>query len=177
MALDYKELGSGTTESRIQKLKELHEQASLGGGPEAIDRQHERKKLTARERLSLLFDEDSFQEFDKFVSSSSCPVPGDGVITGFGTVNGRRVGVFSQDFTVMGGSLGSAHASKICKIQDTCTRAGIPLIGINDSGGARIQEGVVSLGGYADIFFRNVNASGVVPQISAIMGPCAGGAV
>ena len=174
MALDYKELGSGTTESRIQKLKE---QASLGGGPDAIDRQHERKKLTARERLSLLFDEDSFQEFDKFVSSSSCPVSGDGVITGFGTVNGRRVGVFSQDFTVMGGSLGSAHASKICKIQDTCTRAGIPLIGINDSGGARIQEGVVSLGGYADIFYRNVNASGVIPQISAIMGPCAGGAV
>jgi len=177
MGLDYRELRSGTTESRIQKLKELHEKANQGGGPKAIDRQHERKKLTARERLALLLDEDSFQEFDKFVTSKSCPTPGDGVITGFGTVNGKRIGVFSQDFTVMGGSLGNAHANKICKIQETCTRAGIPLIGINDSGGARIQEGVVSLGGYASIFYRNVQASGVIPQISAIMGPCAGGAV
>ncbi|MBN2082750.1 acyl-CoA carboxylase subunit beta [bacterium] len=177
MGLDYRDLGGGGTERRIQKLKELHEQASLGGGSKAIDKQHERKKLTARERLALLLDEDSFQEFDKFVSSNSCPTPGDGVITGFGTVNGKRIGVFSQDFTVMGGSLGRAHANKICKIQETCTRAGLPLIGINDSGGARIQEGVISLGGYADIFYRNVQASGVIPQISAIMGPCAGGAV
>ena len=152
MGLDYRDLGGGGTERRIQKLKELHEQASLGGGSKAIDKQHERKKLTARERLALLLDEDSFQEFDKFVSSKSCPTPGDGVITGFGTVNGKRIGVFSQDFTVMGGSLGRAHANKICKIQETCTRAGLPLIGINDSGGARIQEGVISLGGYADIF-------------------------
>jgi propionyl-CoA carboxylase beta chain len=177
MALDYKELGGGSTERRLQKLKELHEQANLGGGPEAIDKQHERSKLTARERLALLLDENSLQEVDKFVSSQSCPIAGDGVITGFGTVNGKRIGVYSQDFTVMGGSLGRAHANKICKIQEACTKAGIPLIGMNDSGGARIQEGVVSLGGYADIFYRNVQASGVIPQISAIMGPCAGGAV
>jgi len=177
MGLDYRELGGGTTEQRIQKLKDLHQRASQGGGAEAIERQHQRKKLTARERLSLLLDEDSFQEFDKFVSSRSCPTPGDGVITGFGAVDGKRIGVFSQDFTVMGGSLGHSHAEKICKIQDTCVRAGIPLIGINDSGGARIQEGVVSLAGYADIFMRNVQASGVIPQFSAIMGPCAGGAV
>jgi acetyl-CoA carboxylase carboxyltransferase component len=177
MALNYRDVGGDNTEKRIQKLKELHEQANLGGGSEAIEKQHERKKLTARERLNLLFDENSFQEFGKFVSSSTCPVPGDGVITGFGTVNGKRIGVYSQDFTVMGGSLGRSHADKICKIQEACTSAGIPLIGINDSGGARIQEGVVSLGGYADIFYRNVQASGVIPQISAIMGPCAGGAV
>ncbi|MCH7472366.1 acyl-CoA carboxylase subunit beta [bacterium] len=177
MGLNYRNLGGDSTESRIQKLKELHESASMGGGAEAIDRQHERKKLTARERLSLLLDEDSLQEMGKFVSSETCPVPGDGVVTGFGTINGKRVGVYSQDFTVMGGSLGRSHAGKICKIQDTCISAGIPLIGINDSGGARIQEGVVSLGGYADIFYRNVQASGVIPQISAIMGPCAGGAV
>jgi acetyl-CoA carboxylase carboxyltransferase component len=177
MALNYRDLGGDNTERRIQKLKELHEQAQLGGGLDAIDKQHERKKLTARERLGLLLDEDSFQEFGKFVSSKSCPIAGDGVITGFGTVNGKRIGVYSQDFTVMGGSLGRAHADKICKIQEACTRAGIPLIGINDSGGARIQEGVSSLGGYSDIFKRNVDASGVIPQISAIMGPCAGGAV
>jgi len=177
MAHDYRELGGDSTEHRIQKLKELHELANLGGGHEAIQRQHDRKKLTARERLSLLLDDDSFQELDKFVRGSHSAVPGDGVITGFGTVDGKRVGVFSQDFTVMGGSLGRKHADKILKIQDVCLNAGIPLIGINDSGGARIQEGVVSLGGYADIFFRNVQASGVIPQISAIMGPCAGGAV
>jgi len=177
MALDYRELGGGNTERRIQKLKELHEKALLGGGLEAINKQHERHKLTARERLALLLDEDSFQEFGKFVASASCSVSGDGVITGFGTVNGKRVGVFSQDFTVMGGSLGLAHAGKICKIQETCVRVGIPLVGINDSGGARIQEGVNSLAGYADIFYRNVQASGVIPQVSAIMGPCAGGAV
>lgn len=177
MGIDYKEFGSGGTERRIQKLKELHEQASLGGGLAAIDRQHKRDKLTARERLDLLLDEDSFQEFGKFISSNSCAVPGDGVVTGFGTVNGKRIGVASQDFTVIGGSLGRAHADKICKIQETCTQAGIPMICINDSGGARIQEGVASLGGYADIFYRNVQASGVIPQISAIMGPCAGGAV
>lgn len=177
MALDYRDLGGDNTERRIQKLKELHEQANMGGGDAAIKRQHSRKKLTARERLDLLFDEDSFQEFGKFVTSKSCAIPGDGVITGFGTVDGKRVGVYSQDFTVMGGSLGRSHADKICKMQESCIKAGIPLIGINDSGGARIQEGVVSLAGYADIFYRNVQASGVIPQISAIMGPCAGGAV
>jgi propionyl-CoA carboxylase beta chain len=177
MALNYRELGAGGTEARIQKLKELHERALLGGGLESISKQHERRKLTARERLALLLDENSFQEIDKFVSSETCPVPGDGVVTGFGTVDGKRIGVYSQDFTVMGGSLGRSHADKICKVQESCLRAGIPLIGINDSGGARIQEGVVSLGGYADIFYRNVQASGVIPQLSAIMGPCAGGAV
>ncbi|MCC7477028.1 acyl-CoA carboxylase subunit beta [bacterium] len=177
MALNYRDLGGDSTQRRIQKLKELHERASQGGGLEAIDKQHERRKLTARERLDLLLDIDSFQEVGKFVSSKSNPIPGDGVVTGFGTVNGQRIGVYSQDFTVMGGSLGRSHADKICKIQDACVAAGIPLIGINDSGGARIQEGVVSLGGYADIFYRNVLASGVIPQISAIMGPCAGGAV
>ncbi len=177
MALNYRDLGGDSTQRRIQKLKELHERASQGGGLDAIDKQHERRKLTARERLDLLLDSDSFQEVGKFVSSKSNPIPGDGVVTGFGTVNGQRIGVYSQDFTVMGGSLGRSHADKICKIQDACVAAGIPLIGINDSGGARIQEGVVGLGGYADIFYRNVLASGVIPQISAIMGPCAGGAV
>jgi propionyl-CoA carboxylase beta chain len=177
MALNYRDLGGDTAQQRIQKLKELHEQASLGGGPEAIERQHERRKLTARERLALLLDEGSFQEVGKFVTSRHSGALGDGVVTGYGTIDGKRVGVYSQDFTVMGGSLGRAHADKICKIQEACLRAGIPIIGINDSGGARIQEGVVSLGGYADIFYRNVNASGVIPQISAIMGPCAGGAV
>ena len=177
MALDYRDLGAGGTERRIQKLKEQHELALLGGGTDAINRQHERRKLTARERIALLLDDGSFQEFGRFVSSVTCPVPGDGVITGFGTVNGKRIGVTSQDFTIMGGSLGRAHADKICKIQETCVKAGIPMVSMNDSGGARIQEGVLSLGGYADIFFRNVQASGVVPQISAIMGPCAGGAV
>jgi acetyl-CoA carboxylase carboxyltransferase component len=177
MALNYRELGGDDTQRRIQKLKELHEQALLGGGLEAINKQHERRKLTARERIALLLDEDSFQEFGRFVSSETCPISGDGVITGFGTVYGKRIGVFAQDFTVMGGSLGLSHAEKICKIQDSCVRAGIPLVGMNDSGGARIQEGVLSLGGYANIFYRNVQASGVIPQISAIMGPCAGGAV
>ncbi|MDQ3024102.1 MAG: methylmalonyl-CoA carboxyltransferase, partial [bacterium] len=177
MALNYRDLGGATTTQRIQKLKELHEQASLGGGPEAIERQHERRKLTARERLTLLLDPGSFQEMGKFVTSRHSGALGDGVVTGYGTIDGKRVGVYSQDFTVMGGSLGRAHADKICKIQEACLKAGIPIIGINDSGGARIQEGVVSLGGYADIFFRNVLASGVIPQISAIMGPCAGGAV
>lgn len=177
MALNYRELGGDNTERRIQKLKELHEIALLGGGLDAINKQHDKRKLTARERLALLLDEDSFQEFGKFVTSPTCPISGDGVITGFGTVHGKRVGVFAQDFTVMGGSLGQNHADKICKIQESCIRAGIPLIGVNDSGGARIQEGVISLGGYASIFYRNVQASGVIPQISAIMGPCAGGAV
>ena len=177
MALDFKDLGSGSTEIRIQKLKELNEKAALGGGLEAIDRQHERNKLTARERIALLVDADSFQEVGKFITSESSSILGDGIVTGFGTVDGKRVGIYSQDFTVMGGSLGIQHAKKICFIQDSCIKSGIPLIGINDSGGARIQEGVVGLGGYADIFYRNVKASGVIPQLSAIMGPCAGGAV
>ena len=145
MPLDYKDLGAGGTERRIQKLKEQHELALLGGGAEAIDRQHERRKLTARERIALLLDEDSFQEFGRFVSSKTCPVPGDGVITGFGTVNGKRIGVTSQDFTVFGGSVGEAHSEKITKIMDMALKNGAPLIGLNDSGGARIQEGVVSL--------------------------------
>ena len=177
MALDFKDLGSGSTEIRIQKLKELNEKAALGGGLDAIDRQHERNKLTARERIALLVDEDSFQEVGKFITSESSSILGDGIVTGFGTVDGKRVGIYSQDFTVMGGSLGIQHAKKICFIQDSCIKSGIPLIGINDSGGARIQEGVVSLGLYGEIFRRNVHASGVIPQISLIMGPCAGGAV
>ncbi|MGQ0548439.1 MAG: acyl-CoA carboxylase subunit beta [Armatimonadota bacterium] len=154
------------------------------GGEERIDRQHQAGKLTARERLDILLDPGSFVELDPFVIPRSrdfgmdrAEAPADGVVTGHGTIDGRPVHVFSQDFTVLGGSLGEGHAEKICKIQDLAMRTGTPVIGLNDSGGARIQEGVVSLGGYADIFLRNTLASGVVPQISAIMGPCAGGAV
>src|SRR6266581_5515405 len=168
----------------IRQLDEKRAAARLGGGQRRIDAQHAKGKLTARERLELLLDPDSFEEWDMFVEHRSHDfgmaeqkVPGDGVVTGFGTVNGKLVYVFSQDFTVFGGSLSETHAEKIVKIMDLAMKNGAPLIGLNDSGGARIQEGVVSLGGYADIFYRNVMASGVVPQISAIMGPCAGGAV
>ncbi|GAB4535459.1 MAG: acyl-CoA carboxylase subunit beta [Anaerolineales bacterium] len=168
----------------IQQLNDLREQAALGGGPTRIEAQHKRGRLTARERLSLLLDRGSFREIDAFVTHNHTDFGlenqkflGDGVVTGWGTIEGRLVYVFSQDFTVMGGSLGEAHARKIVKIMDMALKNGAPVIGLNDSGGARIQEGVVSLGGYADIFLKNTLASGVVPQISVIMGPCAGGAV
>jgi propionyl-CoA carboxylase beta chain len=158
--------------------------ARLGGGQRRIDAQHAKGKLTARERLDILLDEDSFEETDMYVEHNCADfgmpdnvIPGDGVVTGSGTINGRLVFVFSQDFTVFGGAVSERHAMKICKIMDNAMKVGAPVIGINDSGGARIQEGVASLGGYAEIFQRNVNASGVVPQLSLIMGPCAGGAV
>ncbi len=172
-----KEIAAKSTEGRILLLKELRVKALEGGGEEHIAKQHEKGKLTARERLSILLDEGSFQEVDQFSASPTAKIYGDGVVTGFGKVDGRRVAVFAQDFTVMGGSLGERHASKICKMMDLAVKVGVPMVGLNDSGGARIQEGVVSLAGYADIFWRNVQVSGVVPQISAIMGPCAGGAV
>src|SRR6476469_3963359 len=162
----------------------MRAESLLGGGEKRIDQQHDRGKLTARERLELLLDSDSFVEFDAFVTHRASDFGldkerylGDGVITGHGTIDGRLVFVFSQDFTVFGGSLAEAHAEKVCKIMDLAVRVGAPIIGLNDSGGARIQEGVVSLGGYADIFLRNTLASGVVPQISLVLGPCAGGAV
>ena len=166
------------------RLEELRNKASLGGGDARIEQQHAKGKLTARERVELLLDEGSFTELDAFVMARPTEliadderVMGDGVVTGFGRVDGRVVYVFSQDFTVFGGSLAEAHAAKICKVMDLAVKSGAPIVGLNDSGGARIQEGVVSLGGYADVFLRNVMASGVVPQISAILGPCAGGAV
>jgi len=169
---------------RFAQLEEYRRQALLGGGSERIEEQHRKGKLTARERLDVLLDPGSFEEFDMFVRHRSSGFGlerhrpfGDGVVTGVGTIGGRTVCVFSQDFTVFGGSLSEAHAEKICKVMDLAMRIGAPVIGINDSGGARIQEGVVSLGGYADIFLRNTLASGVIPQISVIMGPCAGGAV
>ena len=169
---------------KIKVLKQKREQALTGGGHARIESQHKKGKLTARERLHFLLDEGSFQEIGMLVSHRSTDFgmekekyPGDGVVTGYGTINGRMVYVFSQDFTVFGGSLSETHAEKICKIMDLAMKNGAPVVGLNDSGGARIQEGVVSLGGYADIFYRNTMASGVVPQISAIMGPCAGGAV
>ena len=168
----------------IDKLDHKRQGARLGGGEARIQAQHKRGKLTARERLELLLDEGSFEEADMFVEHrcrdfgmGEQTVPGDGVVTGQGTVNGRLVFVFSQDFTVFGGSLSESHAEKICKIMDRAVQVGAPVVGINDSGGARIQEGVASLAGYADVFLRNVQASGVVPQISVVMGPCAGGAV
>jgi len=173
-----------TDNSKIQELRELKARSRQGGGPERIKAQHERGRLTARERLDLLLDKGSFREIDAFVVHRTSDFgldkqryPGDSVITGWGTIDGRLVYVFSQDFTVFGGSLGEVHAEKICKIMDMALKNGAPMIGLNDSGGARIQEGVVSLGGYADIFLRNTLASGVIPQISAVMGPCAGGAV
>ena len=166
-----------TTESRIKELAVKRDKAIHVSSEQAIQKQHEKGKLTARERLDILLDPNTFQEMDMFTQSPAAKVAGDGVVTGFGTVNGRRVCVFAQDFTVMGGSLGERHALKICKMLDFAMKVGCPVIGLNDSGGARIQEGVVSLGGYADIFLRNTMASGVVPQIGAIMGPCAGGAV
>ena len=170
--------------SRIQRLRRLQKEAGLGGGADAIERQHKRGKLTARERLAILLDVGSFQELDALVTHhvhdfglDKRVVLGDGVVTGYGTIDGRLVYVYAEDFTVMGGSLGQAHAAKIVKIQDLALKNGAPLIGINDSGGARIQEGILSLGGYSQIFLRNTLSSGVVPQISVIMGPCAGGAV
>ena len=168
----------------IYQLEEKRQQARLGGGEKRIAAQHSKGKLTARERIELLLDPDSFEEWDMFVEHrctdfdmAESKVPGDGVVIGYGTINGRMVFVFSQDFTVFGGALSEAHAEKICKVMDHAIKAGAPVIGLNDSGGARIQEGVASLGGYADVFQRNVMASGVIPQISMIMGPCAGGAV
>ncbi len=170
--------------SKHNLLQEKNTKALLGGGKDKQDAQHKKGKLTARERVEILVDEDSFEEMGKFVTSRSTDfatgteeILGDGVITGYGTVEGRLIYVYSQDFTVFGGSLSEAHAEKICKVMDLAMKTGAPLIGLNDSGGARIQEGVVSLGGYADIFYRNTLASGVIPQLSAIMGPCAGGAV
>ena len=168
----------------VDMLEAKRAQARLGGGERRIEAQHRRGKLTARERLEVLLDEGSFEEYDMFVEHRCADfgmeaqrVPGDGVVTGHGTVNGRLVFVFSQDFTVFGGSLSEAHAEKICKVMDRAMKVGAPVVGLNDSGGARIQEGVASLGGYAEVFQRNVLASGVVPQVSVIMGPCAGGAV
>jgi propionyl-CoA carboxylase beta chain len=168
----------------LRKLEEKREAARQGGGQRRVAAQHAKGKLTARERIDLLLDENSFEEWDMFVEHRCTDfgmdaqvVPGDGVVTGYGTVNGRLVFVFSQDFTVFGGSLSEAHAEKICKIMDQAMKVGAPVIGLNDSGGARIQEGIASLGGYAEVFQRNVLASGVIPQVSMIMGPCAGGAV
>ncbi|MGD9662611.1 MAG: acyl-CoA carboxylase subunit beta [Porticoccaceae bacterium] len=168
----------------IHQLEEKRQQARLGGGLKRIEAQHAKGKLSARERIDLLLDPGSFEEWDMFVEHRCTDfdmdkdhTPGDGVVTGYGTINGRLVFIFSQDFTVFGGSLSETHAEKICKIMDQAMKVGAPVIGLNDSGGARIQEGVASLGGYADVFQRNVMASGVIPQISMIMGPCAGGAV
>ena len=171
-------------EERLKKLKEMRETAKLGGGQKRIDSQHKKGKLTARERLELLLDDGSFEEFDMFVTHRTKEFGlekekylGDGIVTGYGTIDGRLMFVFSQDFTVFGGTLSEAFAEKVCKIMDMALKVGAPVIGLNDSGGARIQEGVVSLGGYADIFLRNTLVSGVIPQISVILGPCAGGAV
>ena len=168
----------------VRELAAKRAAAELGGGERRIEAQHAKGKLTARERIELLMDPGSFEEWDMFVEHRCADfgmdeqsVPGDGVVTGYGTINGRVVFVFSQDFTVFGGSLSEAHAEKICKIMDHAMKVGAPVIGLNDSGGARIQEGVASLAGYAEVFQRNVLASGVIPQISLIMGPCAGGAV
>ena len=173
-----------TTTEKLEDLRRRQEEAASGGGPEAIARQHARGKKTARERIDLLLDPGSFVELDRYrthrcehFGMADRKVVGDGVVTGHGTIDGRQVFVFSQDFTVWGGSLGEVHAEKICKVMDLAIQNGAPVIGLNDSGGARIQEGVESLAGYAEIFWRNVQASGVVPQLSAILGPCAGGAV
>lgn len=169
---------------KIEQLESLRGKALEGGGEKRIKSQHDKGKLTARERIKLLVDEGSFEEIDMFIKHRSSDfglekqkIMGDGVVTGFAKISNRPIAIFSQDFTVFGGSLAEAHAEKICKIMDMAMKVGIPVIGLNDSGGARIQEGVVSLGGYADIFLRNTIASGVIPQISAILGPCAGGAV
>ena len=173
-----------TDNPKIQRLRDLKAQSRLGGGEKRIEAQHKKGRLTARERIDLLLDKGSFREIDAFVKHRTHDFDldkqkflSDSVVTGWGTIDGRLVYVFSQDFTVFGGSLGEVHAEKIVKIMDMALKNGAPVIGLNDSGGARIQEGVVSLGGYADIFLRNTLASGVIPQISAIMGPCAGGAV
>ncbi|MFP4497004.1 MAG: acyl-CoA carboxylase subunit beta [Vulcanimicrobiota bacterium] len=171
-------------ESKLLKLSQMKEKAKLGGGQKRIDSQHKKGKMTARERIEMLLDEDSFEEFDMFVTHrchdfglEEKKILADGVVTGHGTIDGRVVFVFSQDFTVFGGSLSKAFAEKICKVMEMAAKMGVPVIGLNDSGGARIQEGVDSLAGYADIFLKNVMYSGVIPQISCIMGPCAGGAV
>ncbi len=168
----------------LDKLEKRREEARLGGGKARIEAQHKRGKLTARERIELLLDKGSFEEFDMFVEHRSnefgmekSKIPGDGVVTGWGTVNGRAVYFFSKDFTVFGGSLSETHAQKIIKVQDMAMKARCPIIGLFDAGGARIQEGVAALGGYGEVFKRNVIASGVIPQISVIMGPCAGGDV
>ena len=168
----------------LERLEQLDRQADAGGGPERVERQHKAGKLTARERVLLLCDPGTFTEIDRFVTHRSTDfgmaeqkIPGDGVVTGYAQINGRQSFLFAQDFTVFGGSLSEAYAGKICKVMDLALEVGAPIIGLNDSGGARIQEGVASLGGYAEIFLRNTNASGVVPQLSAVMGPCAGGAV
>src|SRR5712691_1354726 len=168
----------------VDKLEARRAKARAGGGQARFEAQHKRGKLTARERIALLLDNDSFEEFDMFVEHRSTDfgmdktkIPGDGVVTGWGTVNGRVVYLFSKDFTVFGGSLSETHAQKIVKVQDMAMRARAPIIGLFDAGGARIQEGVASLGGYGEVFKRNVLASGVIPQISVIMGPCAGGDV
>src|SRR6266508_4130308 len=174
----------GAMKDILEKLEERRARARAGGGPARIEAQHKRGKLTARERLELLMDKGSFEEFDMFVEHRSADfgmekskIPGDGVVTGWGTVNGRTVFAFAKDFTVFGGSLSDAHAQKIVKIQDMAMKARAPIIGLFDAGGARIQEGVAALGGYGEVFKRNVIASGVIPQISVIMGPCAGGDV
>jgi len=172
------------SQSKLDQLREREQRAEAGGGTARVEKQHAAGKITARERVEFLLDDGTFQEFDKLVEHRSRDFgmdaeiyPGDGVVTGHGLIDGRKVFVFAQDFTVFGGSLSETHAEKICKVMDLAMKVGAPVIGLNDSGGARIQEGVVSLGGYADIFLRNTLASGVVPQISCIMGPCAGGAV
>ena len=171
-------------QSKLDQLRERAQQAEQGGGAARVEKQHAAGKITARERVEFLLDDDSFQEFDKLVEHRSRDFgldkqiyPGDGVVTGHGLIDGRKVFVFAQDCTVFGGSLSETHAEKICKVMDLAVQNGAPIVGLNDSGGARIQEGVASLGGYAAIFLRNTLASGVVPQISAILGPCAGGAV
>ena len=170
--------------NRLEELRRRHAAAEQGGGPERRERQHREGKLAARERVELLLDEGTFEEIDKLIEHRCRDfgmdrqiVPGDGLVTGYGLINGRPAYVFAQDFTVFGGSLSETNAIKICKVMDLALKTGAPVIGLNDSGGARIQEGVLSLGGYADIFLRNTLASGVIPQISAVMGPCAGGAV
>ncbi len=167
----------------IEELESRRAAARQGGGEKRIAAQHAKGRLTARERLSVLLDPDSFEEYDMYVEHNCVDfgmekqkIPGDGVVTGSGTINGRLVYVFAQDFTVFGGSLSERHAQKICKVMDMAMKVGAPVIGLNDSGGARIQEGVASLAGYAEVFQRNVLASGVIPQVSLIMGPCAGGA-
>ena len=177
-------MASPSSQKRKEDLERRRAAALAGGGPERTQAQHDKGKLTARERISALLDADSFQEIGMLVEHrcndfglDKQKAPGDGVVTGYGTIAGRTVFVFSQDFTVLGGSLGEAHAAKICRVMDQALKTGVPVIGLNDSGGARIQEGVVSLGGYAEIFLRNTLASGVIPQISVVMGPCAGGAV
>ena len=174
----------GTTNKHLAMLREMRSRAVLGGGQKRIEQQHARGRLTARERLALLVDEGSFQEFGALATHNVSEFgldkqrfPGDGIVTGFGKINGRRVAVFAQDFTVLGGSFSEVQSHKICRIQDLALQSGIPLIGLNDSGGARIQEGVRSLAAYGEVFVRNVMASGVIPQISVILGPCAGGAV